>query len=187
MVRIVDINLASLWWEEFKTIDQMFANRWERLERLYITCLHTNNEHCEAVFAQNSMHKVESTLPPLLLAAVKILSEAELIINEILLEAYIKRDPNLALKTLLALPRDFRITLLDELNEPYKTWLSRLLGNEVLELLKKTRVELKLVLDIDEVLPMVERYGDKWREEAKQLLRKALESEFSIRARVPKT
>jgi hypothetical protein len=175
MIRINDVDLATLWWEEYKTIDQMFANRWERFERLYITCLHSHDKHCEAVFAQNSMHKIESTLPPLLLVAVKILSKAELIINEILLEAYIKRDPNLALRTLMALPRDFRITLLDELNESYKTWLRQLLGNEVLELLKKTRVELKLVLNVDEVLPLVQRYGDKWREEAKQLLRKALE------------
>jgi len=181
MIRINDVGLATLWWEEYKVIERMLADRWERFERLYITCLHTNNEHCEAVFAQNSMHKVESTLPPLLLAAVKILSEAELIINEILLEAYIKRDPNLALKTLLALPRDFRITFLDEMNESYETWLRQLLGSETLELLKKTRVELKLVLNVDEVLPLVQRYGEKWREEAKQLLRKALESEFSIK------
>jgi len=187
VIRIIDVGLASLWWEEYKSIERMLSDRREKLDRLFMHCLHSNDERCEALHVQTHISIIEGPIPPLLLDAVRILTRAQEIINEILLNADVKRDPDLALRTLLALPRDFRISYLTELHEPFRTWLRELLGSEVLELLKKNRVELKLVLDVDEVLPMVQRYKDKWREEARRLLIKALEREFPIRARVPVT
>lgn len=187
MIRIIDIGLAVLWWEEYKSIERLLADRREKLDRLFMSCLHSNDERCEALHVQTLISIIEGPIPPLLLDAVGILTRAKEIINEILFNAHVRRDPGLAFRTLLALPRDFRASYLTELHEPLRTWLKKLLGDEALELLKKSRVELKLVLDVEDVLPMVQRYRDKWREEARRLLIKALEREFPIRARVPKT
>jgi hypothetical protein len=187
MIRVIDVGIATLWWEESKAIEKNLANRNERLDRLFMSCLHSDDERCEALHVLTLLATIEIPRPPLLYSAITNETNAKLIIDEILFEAVVRGDPDLAFNTLLSLPRDFRISYLEELSETKKTWLNKLLGDEVIELLKKSRVELKIVLDLEDVLPMVRKHGQKWREEARQLLIKALEQEFPIRARASKT
>jgi uncharacterized protein (DUF4415 family) len=65
---------------------------------------------------------------------------------------------------------------LQRIHREYLDALAKLLGSDVTEVLSKSRVEVKLVLDVEEVLPLVRRFGKEWREKVKEVFREALKS-----------
>jgi hypothetical protein len=168
------VDIAVLWWEEQKSIVKMNEARELAYKRIIELCRHGHVEFCELELYKLYFDIVERQEIPVRRDAIVLATKARSIVNYTLLDAHVKKDADLMLKTLLSLPSDFRKHYIENISEPEKSWLRELLGDEVLELLKKSRVELKLVLSVDEVLPLVRRYGKEWREEARKLLEKAL-------------
>jgi hypothetical protein len=176
---IVDTSVAALWWEEYNGVEDSLAERRLKYDRMFERCLHHNDELCYAAHIQMHISAIELPLEPQLRDAVRNYSRAKNIVDKIMFEAHVRNNTDLALKTLLSLPRDFRIHYIENMHEPLRTWIRQMLGDEVLELLKKTRVELKIVLDIEDAVRLVRLYGSNWRERARELLRKALETSQS--------
>jgi hypothetical protein len=80
------------------------------------------------------------------------------------------------LNLLLGLSPELRRWYLQNCDNFYRSLLEKVLGKEAVEILSKTRVELKIVLNTEEALPLIKRFGKEWRERAREAVRKALKS-----------
>jgi uncharacterized protein (DUF4415 family) len=176
---IVGTSIAALWWEEYNCVEDSLAERKLKYNRMFESCLHHNDELCYVAHIQMHISAIELPLEPVLRDSLRNYSRAKNIIDKIMFEAHVRNNTDLALKTLLSLPRDFRIHYVSNLHEPLRTWIRQMLGDEVLELLKKSRVEIKIVLDVEDAVKLIRKYGKEWRERARELLRKALETSQS--------
>jgi hypothetical protein len=175
---ITDISVAILWWEEYKVVERWYklvsSERDTRFNRVVEMCRHLSREFCNIAYTEMYLATIGGSQDPLLRDANRLFTRAKNIIDFIIFDAHLKKDPNLALKTLLSLPRDFRIHYIENIHEPLRTWLRELLGDEVVDVLKKTRVELKIVLDVEDAVKLIQMYGSSWREKARELLKSVL-------------
>jgi hypothetical protein len=59
------------------------------------------------------------------------------------------------------------------LEPPYRRKLvEAFVGSEVMEVMGRARVEVKVVVDVEDVIPLVKKYGSNWREKLRELVRK---------------
>jgi hypothetical protein len=59
------------------------------------------------------------------------------------------------------------------LEPPYRRKLvEAFVGSEVMEVMDKARVEVKVVVDVEDVIPLVKKYGSNWREKLRELVKK---------------
>ena len=81
------------------------------------------------------------------------------------------RDAEGLLRFLLSLPAGVRRAVVER--EGFDTFL-KLLPEEVLDVLKKSRVEVKVVLDVEEAVELALKYGSRWRDVVKDMIREAV-------------
>ena len=86
-------------------------------------------------------------------------------------ELWFNKDAEGLVRFLLSLPADVRKKVVeDRYFSPYLD----LVPEEILDILKKSRVEVRVVLDVKEVVALVVKYGSRWRDVVKDIVREAV-------------
>ena len=171
------IPVLELWFEEMQTFQALKAEEEKRfrvlLEKTFHRCNHGDKPAClfwDIISLE--LQRSSASIASFELEQVIVGAVGESIIN-----CYIRynmgkdstcRD-NL-LSVFMGMSPKLRRWCLQHLSSIYVEALAKLLGSEVVNVLSKTRVEIKLVLGVEEVLP----FGKEWREKAKEAFREAL-------------
>jgi hypothetical protein len=88
---------------------------------------------------------------------------------------YVRGDRGGFVSLFLRLPYKLRKQYLEK---PYvRRLIGEFVGPEMLEVLGKARVEVKVVLDVEDVIPLITAHGSGWRERLREIVRKAISIE----------
>jgi hypothetical protein len=88
---------------------------------------------------------------------------------------YVRGDRDGFVPLFLRLPYKLRKQYLEK---PYvRRLIGEFVGPEMLEVLGKARVEVKVVLDVEDVIPLITAHGSSWRERLREIVRKAINIE----------
>jgi hypothetical protein len=67
------------------------------------------------------------------------------------------------------------------LEPPYRRELvEAFVGSEVMEVMDKARVEVKVVVDVEDVIPLVKKYGGNWREKIREMIKEMIRREVGV-------
>jgi hypothetical protein len=89
---------------------------------------------------------------------------------------YARGDRDGFISLFLRLPYKLRKHYLEE--KPYvRRMIKEFVGPEMLEVLDKTRIEVKVIVDVEDVIPLIKTYGSNWREKLREVVRKVIEME----------
>jgi hypothetical protein len=171
----LDAELLKLWWEELEALEKAQAKHQAlRDAKLVAKCGHGDEKACLAL-------KLATTGIGLSLLGRQVAHLHHLIryaLDMAVLDFHAKRDREGLLKLLLSLPLPVRRWYLSEQGAPQR-WCEEMLG-ETVEILTKSRVEVKLVLSEEEALRAIELWGSRWRDVLRERLREALRAELSV-------
>ena len=174
----LDAELLKLWWEELEGLEKVCAERQKRQAlrdaKLVAKCGHGDEKACLAL-------RLATTGMGLSLLGRQVAHLHHLIryaLDIAVLDFHAKRDREGLLKLLRALPTPVRRWYLSEQGAPQR-WCEEMLG-ELIEVLTKSRVEVKLTLSEEEALRAAALWGSEWRNKLREKLREALRAELSV-------
>jgi hypothetical protein len=177
MVRMVslDAELLKLWWEELEGLEKAHVKHQAlRDAKLVAKCGHGDEKACLAL-------KLATTGIGLSLLGRQVAHLHHLVryaLDMAVIDFHAKRDREGLLKLLISLPVPVRRWYLSERGAPQR-WCEEMLG-ELIEVLTKSRVELKLTLSEEEALRAATLWGSEWRNKLREKLREALRAELSV-------
>jgi len=175
------VPVLELWFEEMQTFEALVAEKrerlWKLLEQTFRRCNHGDRSAClfwsvSSLEPQMRFEDMVSTKLEALIAGT---------IGWYILDCYarynLKNDctcVDYLLTVLTKLSPKLRKWCLQHMYKEYLDTLAKLLGSEVIEVFSRGRVEVRLALDVEEVLPLIRKFGKEWREKVKEVLREAL-------------
>ena len=178
-----DVPVLELWFEELQTFEALATEKreklWKLLEQTFYECNHGDSSAC--LFWSISSLEPQMRFEDMVSAKLKTLITGT--IGWYILDCYTRYNLENDYTCV-----DYLLTVFTKLSPKLRKWclqhmykeeldtLSKLLGSEVVEVLGKSRVELKVVLDVVEVLPLIRRFGREWREKVEEVFREALKS-----------
>jgi len=171
MLGMPPLELLALWWRELQLLQREEERRREARARrdavLFARCGHGDEKACLALKLS------QPWLPLSERAAARLLSRIRHALDMAVLDLHVRGDGEGLLRLLRALPPQLRRWYLGEDGVPQR-WCRELLGEEVVEALRKSRAEVKVVLSDEEVLRAIELWGPEWREKLREAVREAV-------------
>jgi hypothetical protein len=167
------LGLAVLLWEEgydWEPWQEYFDRKWVIIEeRAY----HDDEKAWLAYdlyFLERDVGKSEFSILPEKRDRVHQMCAAFHIVDWFLFDCSMRRDVDGFLNAFLKLPHKFRRDFIERLDSYTRGKLRGLVGDEIYELLGKAKVEVKVVLSVEEVVPLIIKYGRDWREKVRELI-----------------
>jgi uncharacterized protein (DUF4415 family) len=175
------VSVLELWFEELQTFEALVAEKrerlWKLLEQTFHRCNHGDRSSC--LFWSVASLEPQMRFEDMVSTRLKTLITGT--IGWFILDCYTRYNlendcacVDYLLTVFTKLSPKLRKWCLQHMYKEYLDALAKLLGSEVVDALSKSRVEVKLVLDVEEVLPLVRRFGKEWREKVKEAFREAL-------------
>jgi hypothetical protein len=171
-----NIELALLWWEECRDYEDLEREIEKRFEKIDEKAMHGDEGAYLAIWLRYFDKGNEDLLSPLVNDKIACRTMAFNMIDWISMGYRIRRDVDGFLKFFLKLPHDLRREWLKDEDKYTIQKLREFVGEEVFEILSKARVELKIVLDLEEAIPLILKYREKWREKVREILRNAIKN-----------
>jgi hypothetical protein len=166
------LELLALWWRELRLFQREEERRREararRDARLIAKCGHGDEKACLALKLSPPSWRPLSER-----AALHQLSQIRHALDMAVIGFHARGDGEGLLRLLRALPPQLRRWYFGEGDAPQR-WCRELLGEEVVEALKRSRAEVKVVLSDEEVLRAIELWGAEWREKLREIAGRAV-------------
>jgi hypothetical protein len=195
------VELALIWWDESQSLLEFREYTQDRLKyivhrarhgdvnaQLYTEILdwaHETKLALVKMFLENTRKlpvyewarahpefPEERQYHPLERLQVKLETLLDSLLDEMFRWYYIRGDRDGFVSLFLRLPYKLRKHYLE------KPYVRRLIGEfiepEILEVLDKARVEVKVVLNVEDVIPLIKMYGSNWREKLREIVRTAI-------------
>jgi hypothetical protein len=198
------VELALIWWDESQSLLEFRKHNQDKLEyiahkarhgdanaRLYIEIIDWALETrftLEKIYLDRTRDlpiydwakvrpefPLEKTSHPLEELQGKLETLAANVLDTAYMRCYARGDRDGFISLFLRLPYKLRKWYLDR---PYaKKMIEEFVGPEILEIMDKARIEVKVVVGVEDVIPLIKTYGSGWRERLKEIVRKAINIE----------
>jgi hypothetical protein len=198
------VELALIWWDESQSLLEFREYTQGRLEYIVHKARHGDVNAQLYIEILDWAYETKLTLAEMLLEKTKDLPvyewakvrlefpeekqqhplerlqiELETLVDHVLDEMfrwfYVRGDRGGFVSLFLRLPYKLRKQYLE------KPYVRQLIGEfvepEMLEVLGKARVEVKVVLDVEDVIPLITAHGSSWRDRLREIVRKAVSIE----------
>ena len=170
-------SILQMWFEELQEFEKLHKEAVERFKQK--TLLHVHRYHLTepAGLLTDPAEKLSDAYTDIYFSITSLLISSinRLIIDIVTLCMLSNKDCSTdILDLLIELPPKLRRWYLQN-SDFYRSYvIEKVLGKEIVEVLSKTRVELKIVLDADEAIQLIRKFGKEWKEKTREVVRKAL-------------
>jgi len=164
------IELAIIWYEEFQSLSGFTEYMKVKFSHIMHKARHGDSAAKEFLrihdtafrtYLDNTGYAQEKPLHPLEEIKTKLETQALILLDGIRIKHMVNGDAEGFISLFLRLPRGARRWYL---GEPHRRRLVRkIVGPELMEILEKDHVEIRVTLDVEEVIPLIIAYGRAWR------------------------
>jgi hypothetical protein len=173
-------SILQIWFEELQEFEKLHKEAVERLKQKTFLFIHRYHLTELPELLMDPAEKLSDAYIDIyfFISSLLVTSINWLIIDTVGLCLLSNRDCSTdILSLLLGLPLKLRRWYLRNCDSLFRSQvIEKTIGKEIVEVLSKARVELKIVLNADEVIQLIKRFGKEWKERAKKELKKLLVS-----------